>query len=295
MCSRKRALVVTLAGLLLVFIGLTQSQEVVKACSHIQTELVGWWEFDEVEGSTAVDSSSYGNHGELTGTGITFTSESPLQGEAALSLADPTDGVIVPYDPSLEPAIGTFQAWIKIFEPQNADVIQKRTDLCVRTGAEGLFGVYGIYVREDGSILAYILNDDPEKVEPWTYAESEPELITLGEWHQVVMRWDSSNLDLFVDGKKRDTVGYNPVPELGLSYHDSGYFGLGLGSFWDDDYSHEFIGHLDDVRLHSGARSNWQIWADYRLRGRDPAVHPKFYKNLMVWKLWKHHKQGNDK
>lgn len=268
----KRAIVFTLAGLLLVVIGLTQSQNVAEAYGHIQTELVGWWKFDEGQDRVAKDSSAYGNDGALMGVSIAFTTNA-LQGDSAVSLTDPTDGVFVPFNESLEPATGTFQVWINVSDPQDSDVIQKRTDLCVRTGLEGQFGVYGIHLREDGSIRAYILNDDPEAEEPWTYAESKPGLITLGEWHQVVMRWDGHKFDLFVDGKKRDSVHYNPIPDMGLSYHDSGYFGLGLGSFWNDPDTHEFIGLLDDVRLYSGPRSNWQVWEDYRLQGGDPATH----------------------
>lgn len=268
----ERAIVFTLAGLLLAVAGLTQSRNVAEACGYIQAELVGWWKFDDEAGNVAKDSSGYENDGMILGLAA-FTTDA-LVG-TAIDFSNPFDGVVVPYDESLEPVTGTFQAWIKVSELQDSDIIRKRTDLAVRSGEEGLFGVYGLRIQSDGAITAYIMNDDIEVEDGrWTYAESKPGIITLGEWHQLVMRWNGKKLDLFVDGKKRDSVRYDPIPGLGLSYHDSGYFGLGLGTFWDGTNGHDFLGQLDDVRLYSGPRTNWQIWADYRLQGGDPATHP---------------------
>jgi hypothetical protein len=263
-----------LAGLLLVLVGFTQSQGVTNACSYAETELVGWWKFDEGGGDIAYDSSPYGNHGDLVGLAA-FTTDA-LVG-SAVDFSTPDDGVVVPYDSSLEPATGTFGAWIKVNEPQDSDIIKKRTARAVRSGVDGVFSVYGLRITSEGTIMAYIMNDDPPADDPenyWTFAETQPGLITLGEWHHVVMRWDGSRLDLFVDGRKKDSVPYNPIPEMGLSYYDSGYFGLGLGTFWYGTFGHDFLGQLDEVTLFKGARSNWQINMDYRLRGGEPATYP---------------------
>jgi hypothetical protein len=276
MRRQKRAIVFTLAGLLLLVIGLTQSQGVTSACSHVQTELVGWWMFDDggsYDGGSNVvkDSSTYANDGKLVGLAA-FTTDALVGSAVDFTIFD--DGVHVPYDKSLEPATGTFGAWIKVSEPQDSDIIEKRTGLAVRSGEAGMFSVYGLRITFDGAIMAYVMNDDPDADNYWTFAESKPGLITLGEWHHLVMRWDGTKLDLFVDGKKQDTVPYNPIPGLGLSYHDSGYFGLGLGTFWSGAFGHDFIGQLDDVRLFNGPRSNWQIRTDYRLRGDYPSTYP---------------------
>lgn len=268
-----RVLGVIWVGSVLPLMAASLAPQTVHAASNYGRDLVGWWKFDEGGGVVAWDSSGTGNHALLKDEAA-FTTDSLLG--TAVDVFDKNGRIVVPYHPSLEPAVATIEVWLKIANAQDTDILLKVTTRLLRREVDGGFGVYGLRIHSDGHVSAYIANDDPAASTYLTVVSSLPELINLGEWHHLVMRWDGMTLDLFVDGEKHDSKAYDPVPELGLSYHDTSQFGLAIGSYWSSlpGTNHEFIGQLDEVRMYSRARSDREIWADYKSKGRKPAKPP---------------------
>jgi hypothetical protein len=189
-----------------------------------------------------------------------------------VDLTDPLHEVRI-YSSSFEPVTGTIEIWVKIANPQNADIVRKITNLKVRTNEAGAWSVYGLRIRTDGSVHANVCNDDPTIPSPWTPVFSPPDLITLGEWHHLAMRWDGSTVAVFVDGILYDSKPYDPVPGSGLSYSGHHALRLGAATQWDPTWpgDKEFIGQLDDFRFYAHARSDVEIFTDYITGGHKPA------------------------
>jgi hypothetical protein len=227
--------------------------------------LVGMWRFEDGGGLTVADASPLGNDGAFVGD-ATFTSEGRI--DDGSDFGDLDGAVWIPHDASLEPEVGTIEAWIKIAAPQNSDIVMKTTDMLVRTGVPGGGSVLGLRITEEGAAVAFVMNDDPATPgAPWRTAESAAGLVTTGAWHHLAMRWDGSNVAVFVDGVLRDSEPYLPIPGIGLSYSNGSPVGLGVGTAWAIPGPHEFIGLLDEVRYYEEARTNFQIRTDYLLSG----------------------------
>lgn len=252
------------------FVAATWSLPVARAGENFGAGLSGWWLLDEGGGTLAADSSGVGNHGSLVGA-VAFTPNAVLG--SALDFTGPNGGVIVAHSPSLEPVKGTIEAWVKVAQLHNADIVMKTTDLLVRTHISGGFSVYGLRITHDGRAVGFIANDDPTTPgAPWRSAVSPPNLLIPGQWHHLAMRWDGSTVDIFVDGALQGATAYDPVPGTGLSYHGASKFGLGVATAGGG----EFIGQLDDVRFYGRARRQVEILTDYVTKGHQPAKPPAF-------------------
>lgn len=237
--------------------------------------LVGWWRFDDALASPAViDDSGLANHGQLVGA-ANYTSDA-LLGMAA-DITGPSGHVSIPHDVSLEPAIGTLQAWVKVAALKDADVVSKSTLCMVRTEdcTEPIGrSVIGLRIMETGGVAAFIANDDPTTpASPWTFASVPADAITTGTWHHLAMRWDGARLTLFVDGTPRADATYDPVPGTGLSYFDGSPLRLAAATSWGLGHpgDREFIGQIDDVRFYGRARADVEVFTDYVTKGHKPA------------------------
>ncbi len=263
----KRVIGVAVLGLLVLAFTVVQATETVNACWKKDNSLVGWWKFDEGVGTFVGDSSGLGNDGNLHGDAA-FTTDS-LMGSAA-DLYGSSGSVRIPHDSSLEPAIGSIEVWVKFAFAHDADIIMKTTTHMIRSGRSGAFSVYGMRVRVNGGVTAFIANDDPAYAPPnhWTSVYSPEGLVVPGQWHHLVMKWDGSELALFVDGTQQASASYLPIPGSGLSYFSNqSDFGLGIGTQWASSGDREFIGQLDEVRIFSRVLSSDEIEASYQARG----------------------------
>lgn len=239
------------------------------AGSDFGAELVGWWKLDETAGTRASDSSGLGNHGDLTG-GAAFIAGGFVGGAVSLPTGDA--GASAPHSETLEPATGTIQVWVNLAEAKNADVVSKRTDRSVRREIDAGISVIGLRVTESGEVHALIANDDPSAPGPWTTAAAPAGSVTPGRWHHLAMRWDGAELAVFVDGEVRDSQPYDPVPGSGLSYAGENPFLMGFPTSWGPvPGDKEYLGLLDDVRFYGRARTDVEIFTDYRSGGHKPA------------------------
>jgi hypothetical protein len=235
---------------------------------HANPGLAGWWKFDEASGTTAFDSSGIGNHATLFG-GCSFTTQAVLG--AAVDFKCQDSALAANHSPTLEPQRGTIELWINIPVMQNSDILVKTSNILHRTGLSNgttYGGVYGLRIHSDGRVAGYVMNDDPATPgAPWRFAYSPARSVTTGGWHHLAMRWDGSRLGIFVDGTLRITEPYLEIPGIGLSYGGTSQLLLGVATYWPDQFSHEFIGKIDDVRFYGYARTSAHILNDYTLRG----------------------------
>ena len=261
----KKSLTVLLVAALL----LSTGTAVAGSGKNFGAGIVGWWMFDECTGTEAEDLSGMENDGVLLGAAA-FTDEALLG--CAADLTGPDGAVLIPHDPSLEPVTGTVEVWVKVDVLQDSDVVMKTTDRAIRTDTPCGCSVIGIRITADGRGIGFVMNDDPTTPgAPWRAATSPSGLITAGVWHHLALRWNGATVDIFVDGIMRASELYDPIPDLGLSYHNGSAVGLGVETSWGIPGPHEFIGQMDDVRFYGKARRNVEIFTDFVSNGHKPA------------------------
>jgi hypothetical protein len=231
--------------------------------------LVGWWQFNDGSGLQVADGSGLNNNGRLSGA-VGFNRDARFG--TVLDFTGPDGSVIIPHSPSLEPATGTIEIWVKVAEPQDAAIVMKVTSRWVRTNRPSGGSVIGLRIQTNGALQGFVGNNDPSTPDgPWRFSVSSSNLVTLGEWHHLVMRWDGSTVAVFVDGVLQSATPYVPVPGTGLSYADGSDLGVGVATTWATPPPHEFIGQLADFRYYGRACSDAEILADFVAgRDRDP-------------------------
>jgi RHS repeat-associated protein len=248
----------------------TQAEDQAFAMENIAVNpgLVGWWQFNEGSGTQIGDSSGKNNNGTLSGA-VGFKDDARFG--TVLDFTGTDGGVYIPQNASLEPATGTIGGWAKIVKPQDSDIVMKVTTCWMRTDPTHRIGgvsVIGLRIQADGSLRGFVANDDrPDS--HYVSAATSPDLITLGEWHHLVMRWDGNTVAVFVDGVQQAATPYNPIPDIGLSYCANGNpLGLGVPTYWNSTPAHQFTGQFADFRYYGRGCSDAEIWTDF-VTGRD--------------------------
>jgi len=230
--------------------------------------LVGWWAFNETSGVVAYDTSGSGNNGIISG--LAYFTDDPEMGQV-LEIAGASGQVEIPHSPVLEPETGTIVLWIKPSEKQYADLVYKKTNRLIQRDTPYTLYVYMMRLYANGAIEAAIANDDPDikwlQLGSWTPAQ----LVTVGEWNQVAMRWDNRAWAVFVNGRLVLVQPYTPTPSSGLSY--SGTFPLMVGAHFFDPSVYngyfDYRGRMADLRLYSRPLSEDEIAALYADKKQD--------------------------
>jgi parallel beta-helix repeat protein len=206
-------------------------------------DLVGHWKLNEGSGTTATDSSEYGNNGTLTNSPTWTTTSSALNTEAnSLAFDGSNDYVAVATDDSLDLSAGQFTEALWVY-PSPAD-----------TAFHGILGYDpGSSVQRYPSLWLY----EQTKIHAgfgtgsqWV-AINTGSLLTLNTWNHLAATFDGTNYILYVNGNPvfTDTstfAGKTPYATKQLS----------LGRV--DNY---FPGKLDDVRIYNRALSASEIAA----------------------------------
>jgi len=199
-----------------------------------QKGLVGYWRFDEETGSTAKDSSPYGNDGTIYGA----TRVRGIIGKA-LSFDGVDDYVEVPDSASLDIADEiTVMAWVKLAEKMDGKIVSKGRDW---NAAEAGFimdyqtnGFRGGVVDEDRNvIIAKKIGYD------------------VGVWYHVVMTYEGDTR-LWVNGENVATQ-----PGYGKKIHTNNYnLTIGRASWKLGCF---FNGLIGEVRIYNKALSPGEI------------------------------------
>ena len=222
------------------------SNQTIQAASslyNLQTEdptesnLVGYWKFDEGQGTTAADSSGSGNTGTLTNApkwSTTVTSTISYDNPYSLDFDGTDDYVNVG---SIAPQNAfTISVWAK------RDTVSSTYDVIYSTNAN----YAGLIVYDNGSIA--LLNTDGYVIKTWVNVWTDKT-----EWHHITYTQSatgaSSPVELFFDGV---SVGSDTVTTETLDSFTIGEF----VTLFSERY---FGGTLDDVRIYSAALSAPEI------------------------------------
>ncbi len=193
----------------------------------INSDLIGYWSFDEGEGKVAYDKSGYGNHGAIYGAAYT----NGVSG-SALSFDGVEDHVEIPYDESLNsyPPF-TFSCWVKVYD---------------------FNGNYMIVINK-GEAWAPIINSDyqlwfdlPGLSPRQLYSTNR---LTANAWQHIVFMYDGSNISVYENGN--ETISQAVSGAL-----DKDKLTLIVGANSPIPYAiTAFHGLIDEVRIYNRALS----------------------------------------
>lgn len=179
----------------------------------------------------------------------------PAMGPALQFFGAEESAFTVPYTSALEPPTGTLEVWINPAFAQNADVADKVTGGRV---------VYGLTIWKTGRVRAAIGTMDKKGNYLFKFVTSPHNLLTPNQWHQLVMRWDGTELAVFVDGNLVAADSYAEVPGTGLNYAgDAQPFFLGLHCNWGGGGTIPYSGLIGITRLYSRPLSDMQLLDNY--------------------------------
>jgi tetratricopeptide (TPR) repeat protein len=196
--------------------------------------LVGWWKFDEKEGSAAADSSGNGNDGTLQGGPVWRPQGGKLGG--ALEFDGKRDYVEIANESNFD-ITGqiTISAWANITSvPQEWTGIVTKGDSAWRISTDFANNIFHFGLSA---------ND---------YLNGKT-TVGSGQWHHVLCVYDGRKMSIYVDGKldtskpREGAIGTNDYPVcIGENIQLTGRFWHGL---------------IDDVRVYNYALSENEIAA----------------------------------
>jgi hypothetical protein len=198
--------------------------------------LIGWWKFDESEGSAAADSSGNGNDGSLQGNPVWRPNGGKLAG--ALEFDGDGDYVKIGNESSFD-ITGqiTISAWVNINSvPAEWTAIVSKGDSAWRLSTE--FAQNGFHFGVSGN----------------TYLNGQAR-VSSNQWHHVVGVYDGSQMRTYIDGKLDVAKAW----DQGIASNDYPVYIGGnaeqTGRFWH--------GLIDDVRIYNYALKEADIIALY--------------------------------
>jgi hypothetical protein len=253
--NRNKILFALVPGMILVVLA---AAIVTRATSTpITNGIVGWWQFNELSGITASDSSGpYDNgtytNGMLVGSAL-FTTDATRG--AVLNVYGISGYVEYPYTTTLQPATGTISVWVKPSSLVLADIVQQDTDLICNLSAN--LTAYALRMDPKGRAYAVISNGNPKTCakNPQTQAYSSSGQLAVNQWTHLAMEWNGTTLYLFVNGKQVSSTSYYAEPTYGLSYHGTSPMKVaGIGVLGNN-----YEGELSDLRIYSRALTSTEI------------------------------------
>jgi hypothetical protein len=173
------------------------------SCSR-PTNMVGWWEFDEVVGTSAVDKTGNNNHGTYNGS--LFPSAPP--GDGLLKFDGVDDYISVPSAGTLNVGTGNFTVCFNIKTTSTSNVVETILDKRVESSGPV---ITGLHVYTYGGKVAMQLGDGS------TYQNYvSTTSIADGNWHSVIIsvtRNSATGGKMYVDGNLQYT--FNPTSVQG--------------------------------------------------------------------------------
>lgn len=218
--------------------------------------LVGRWTMRSTGGTLVEDLSGKNHFGFLNGA--SFYKSDPVM-VSSVEMVDGSGSVTVPHSTDLEPARGTVETWINVASLHRAEIFYKVSLKTLRTDRRNGVGgaVYGARLMEDGSVVAFVMNDDPNSNNMWTFVESPRPVITPGKWHHIALNWDGKFVRLFIDGVVVNKKSYKEIPGVGLSYSGETEFSLAPGT--------SFVGQIGETRIYGRPLSDVELTLDATL------------------------------
>ncbi|WP_414837792.1 LamG-like jellyroll fold domain-containing protein [Candidatus Nanosalina sp. VS9-1] len=175
------------------------------------TGLIGWWPLHENSGSTAHDLSGNDNHGSSNGVNPGVAGKGGLTGYSFDGAGDYVD---------LNRFGTTFtslsiSAWVNVSDKSSTGQI-------LRDYSDNSFTL-----RTNSGEIEFGMNSDSSAFTSVTHA------ISNDTWYHVVATWDGSQIELYINGEKKDTASWsdahawdtNRNPSIGYKpYNSSQYY-----------------------------------------------------------------------
>ena len=225
----------------------------------IDTSLVGHWTFDgpDIQGTTAIDRSSYGNNGTITGTtktigklgqglSLSYNSTDVINAGSASSLDDLTQK--------------TLCAWMY---PRSYGVSANDATIFNKDSSGG----WSLILADDNgptNALYFFQTTWSSVLGKWrTQANS----ITLNTWQHICVTYDRSSASndpvMYINGTPVSITEYSTPSG---SYNSEAANSLYIGN-WDTSSTGSFDGILDDVRIYNRILSQTEITNLYNIGG----------------------------
>lgn len=204
--------------------------------------LVGWWKFDETDGTSANDSSLNSNEGTLAAS-LSFSGNGTTGSiNRALTFDGIDDYIQAPDDDSLNPEKITISAWIKADSfTNNQDIISKRNSSNI-----------GGYVWETSGTSG--------DVRLWHYISGawNNTIVTIptGQWSLVTSTYDGETINGYINGVLEAS---NTTPSGPLN-NDNGVFRIAANTV---SLARFLKAQLDDIRIYNRALTASEIQALY--------------------------------
>lgn len=204
-------------------------------------DLISYWKLDEASGDAT---DSHGSH-DLTNSGASYGSTGVLN-DCFDFEATEDDYCYVSYHSDFDVSSVSMQAWIYI----EANPNEKSLAICGKeNGNEGYLMAYMHDSGGGGSeyFFAFRLNATIRRYDCGDLT---------GGWHHMVATYDGSNVKLYIDGDKKDTI----ADASGITNPNT-YFGVGRVEQWGTN--HDFDGLIDEVGIWSRALDDDEVTALY--------------------------------
>lgn len=229
--------------------------------SFYDTDLIGWWKFDENTGVTAADSSDNSNTGTLTimpgGTALPTWVRGKHNRALDFNGVSDRHRVVCVDDGSLDVTVYTIAAWIKWDGVTGDD----RQYIYGNYKDTNRFPHNGVVITMENDSRFRLFHKDNITLLVNAYRLFSAQTIPTGTWVHVVATMDAArNAAIYVNGKlsstgvaDQDAEFSNAVPVIGANFDNW----LTPGTI------DRFNGAIDDVRVYNRALSAAEVWTLY--------------------------------
>ena len=230
----------------------------------ITTGLVGYWDFEDVTGGIARDSSVYNNDGTINGA----TSVTGVPGFGnALDFNGTGDFVDVPSSSELNPTAAiTVTAWVKArsFAAFAPPIVKKTGEgstqwhgYTLETHSNPLGdGIPGV------TFIADVVGPEGPNVWPGTQASSQSRALPMGEWVFLAGVFDGSSFNLYVGDLNDAPLG--GVPNAFPYPIEPSMNNLNIGRD-PSNTGRLFDGLIDEVRIYNRGLNETEVLAIYNV------------------------------
>lgn len=216
------------------------------------SNLVGWWKFDESTGTKAQDWSGMGNNGTLFDNGTVGVSWAPASGVigGAVSfdgdgppdnLTNPSPRVEIP-TAGMNASFGTIAGWVRFSSPLPINSGN-------RSSVQYIFGhsssANEISIKNGGAGGTTILN-----VKLGSTSVNTGFDLGLAAWRHVTLVWNSGSYNVYVDGTSKSSGSYTGLASLAAKAQ------IGNKS---STFNQSFHGLIDDFRIYTAALTTEDI------------------------------------
>ncbi len=231
---------------------LTEEEIIEEYEKYTPFDSVLWFKFDEGSGTTAYDSSGYGNDGTLyNGSEVCSNGYCPTWTSDCIfgnclefdGLADYVEATTTGMDNTSK---GTVMAWVKVAGPGDLPGNQENI-FSHRVGSTDT----RIYlVKSDGSSMNFVIGIGND-----AYIDTGSDFVLDG-WAHIVLVWDNGNYYAYMNGSEVDSGTYPYFDDLNPTVY--------VGTFRSTDLKYSFNGTIDELKIWNRALTEEEIIEEYQ-------------------------------